>query len=218
MYTVMVTGGLASGKSTLCKLLCDHGAVSIDLDEINRGLLENDENYKAELVGRFGSEILDETGAIVPERLAERAFYDEQSVKDLNAIAFPYITGTANDCILDLSCAPLSDSKILVIEVPLLTEVPDFAKLADEKIAVVIPSEIRFQRAVFRGMDAQDALRRIIAQPSDADRVAIADTVYENMGTTDDMEAWVDDWWESRMDKIGQQAETGSAARPEGDA
>ena len=58
MYTVMVTGGLGSGKSTLCKLICEHGAMSMNLDEIYRGLLESNENMIADLADRFGDDIL----------------------------------------------------------------------------------------------------------------------------------------------------------------
>lgn len=202
MYTVMVTGGLGSGKSTLCELICAHGAISIDLDEINRTLLEGNESYIADLVRRFGRGILDEYGAVDRAALAKVAFSDEQSEKDLNQIAFPYITEMADDYILDVHCTPRSDAQILVVEVPLLTDVPEFAKLADEIIAVNLPSDLRLQRAIARGMDAQDAINRLAVQPTDAERDAIADTVYENVGTREDMERWVDTWWADRTAKL----------------
>ena len=207
MYTVMVTGGLGSGKSTLCRMLCEHGAVSIDLDEINRTLLQSNEDYIAELVGRFGSAILDASGAVVPGELARRAFADEESERDLNEIAFPYITQMANEYILDVHCTPRSDAQILVVEVPLLTDVPEFAELADEVIAVAAPSDLRLQRAIARGMDAADAARRLQVQATDAERAALADTVYDNTGTTEDMAAWCAAWWDSRMTRIEEKRE-----------
>ena len=79
MYTVMVTGGIGSGKSKLVELLCERGAVSIDLDEINRGLITSNAMLISELAARFGEEILDEDGAVIPARLARLAFVDEQS-------------------------------------------------------------------------------------------------------------------------------------------
>ena len=66
MYTVMVTGGIGSGKSKLVELLCERGAVSIDLDEINRRLISSNTMLIDELAERFGEEILDEDGAVVP--------------------------------------------------------------------------------------------------------------------------------------------------------
>lgn len=202
MYTVMVTGGLGSGKSTLCKLICEHGAMSMNLDEIYRGLLESNENMIADLADHFGDDILDDSGMVIRSKLAEEAFSDEQSTKDLNAITFPYIMAMTNDYLLDVHCVPCSSSKVLVVEVPLLTEVPEFAQLADEIIAVNVPSDVRLQRAVARGMNPADALRRLQVQPTDAERDAIADTICDNSGTEDDLRAWADAWWEERMDKI----------------
>lgn len=202
MYTVMVTGGLGSGKSTLCKLICEHGAMSMNLDEIYRGLLESNENMIADLADRFGDDILDDSGMVIRSKLAEEAFSDEQSTKDLNAITFPYIMAMTNDYLLDVHCVPCSSSKVLVVEVPLLTEVPEFAQLADEIIAVNVPSDVRLQRAVARGMNPADALRRLQVQPTDAERDAIADTICDNSGTEDDLRAWADAWWEDRMNKI----------------
>lgn len=202
MYTVMVTGGLGSGKSTLCKLICEHGAMSMNLDEIYRGLLESNENMIADLADRFGDDILDDAGMVIRSKLAEEAFNDEQSTKDLNAITFPYIMAMTNDYLLDVHCVPRSSSKVLVVEVPLLTEVPEFAQLADEIIAVNVPSDVRLQRAVARGMNPVDALKRLQIQPTDAERDAIADTVCDNSGTEDDLRAWADAWWEDRMNKL----------------
>ncbi len=198
MYTVMVTGGIGSGKSTLVQLLCEHGAITIDLDEINRSLIARNAELIDALAQRFGDDILDEDGAVIPSHLAAVAFVDEQSTQDLNAISFPYITEVATDYVLDVHCAPRTDAKVLVVEVPLLTEASEFAKLADEIIAVCAPSEARLARAVARGMDAADVLRRMAVQPTDAERMAIADTVYDNVSTYEDFEAWVSDWWEER--------------------
>lgn len=202
MYTVMVTGGLGSGKSTLCKLICEHGAMSMNLDEIYRGLLESNENMIADLADHFGDDILDDSGMVIRSKLAEEAFSDERSTKDLNAITFPYIMAMTNDYLLDVHCVPCSSSKVLVVEVPLLTEVPEFAQLADEIIAVNVPNDVRLQRAVARGMNPADALRRLQVQPTDAERDAIADTICDNSGTEDDLRAWADAWWEERMNKI----------------
>lgn len=194
MYTVMVTGGIGSGKSTLCELLCEHGALSIDLDAVSHELLETDEEMVADLVAEFGSGILGAGGAVVPARLAERAFATPEATRAMNAITFPRITGRVSDYILDVHCVPRHSAKFLVVEVPLLTEAPEFAKLADEVIAVTAPAELRLSRAIARGMDAHDVLRRMEKQPTDAERAAIADTLCENTGTRDDLQTWVEEW------------------------
>ena len=202
MYTVMVTGGIGSGKSKLVELLCERGAVSIDLDEINRALISGNAMLISELAARFG-EILDEDGAVIPARLAHVAFASEPGTHDLNAISFPYIMQAATNYILNVECAPRTDAKILVVEVPLLTEAPDFARLADEVIAVTAPSDLRLARAVARGMDASDVLARMRAQPTDAERVLIADTVCENICSIEELGDWVDAWYDERMKMLG---------------
>ena len=198
MYTVMVTGGIGSGKSKLVELLCERGAVSIDLDEINRALISGNAMLISELAARF-----DEDGAVIPARLAHVAFASEQATHDLNAISFPYIMQAATNYILNVECAPRTDAKILVVEVPLLTEAPDFARLADEVIAVTAPSDLRLARAVARGMDASDVLARMRAQPTDAERVLIADTVCENICSIEELGDWVDAWYDERMKMLG---------------
>ena len=205
MYTVMVTGGIGSGKTKLVELLCERGAVSIDLDEINRRLISSDDMLISELADRFGEDILDEDVAVVPSRLARVAFADEQSTRDLNAISFPYITEAATNYILNVECVPRTNAKILVVEVPLLTEVPEFAQLADEVIAVVAPSDLRLARAVKRGMDALDVLLRMRVQATDAERTLIADTVCENICSIEELGKWADDWYDERMEMLENQ-------------
>lgn len=201
----MVTGGIGSGKSKLVELLCERGAVSIDLDEINRRLITSNAMLISELAERFGEGILDEDGSVVPSRLASVAFADEQSTRDLNAISFPYITEAATNYILNVECVPRTDAKILVVEVPLLTEAPEFAQLADEVIAVTAPSDLRLARAVARGMDAPDVLARMRMQPTDAERALIADTVCENICSIEELGNWVDAWYDERMEMLENQ-------------
>ncbi len=205
MYTVMVTGGIGSGKSKLVELLCERGAVSIDLDEINRRLISSNTMLIAELAERFGDEILDEDGAVIPARLARLAFASEQATHDLNAISFPYITEAATNYILNVECVPRTNAKILVIEVQLLTEVPEFAQLADEVIAVSAPSELRLARAVTRGMDASDVLARMRVQATDAERALIADTICENICSIEELGDWADAWYDERMEMLEKQ-------------
>lgn len=198
MYVVMITGGIGSGKSTLRRLLCEHGAVSIDLDAIARTLMDNEPQMIAELVDEFGPQILNGDGTVDRSALAQAAFSSAAATRAMNAITFPYITREANEYILNVHCTPRTNSKVLVVEVPLLTEVPQFAELASEVIAVEVPQLQRLARCVERGMDTQDAINRMNRQPSDAERAAIADTICDNSGSEEDLAAWVDAWWADR--------------------
>ena len=200
MYTVIITGGIGSGKSELTRILCeDFGATSLDLDAVAHSLLEGNDSMIQELVERFGQGILDEDGMVVREKLARRAFDNEQATQDMNDITFPYIIEVATDAILGCSCAPLSDAKCQIIEVPLLDKAPELANLADEIIAVVAEPRTRLTRAVKRGMDKDDAMRRYKAQIDDASRIELADTVCTNEGSIEDLKAWAKNWWNARF-------------------
>ena len=202
MYVVMITGGIGSGKSTLRKLMCEHGAVSIDLDQIARTLMDNEQQMVDDLVDEFGSQILEPDGTVNRAALAAVAFASDEATQAMNAITFPYIMREANEYVLNVHCTPRTNAKVLVIEVPLLTDMPQFVQLADEVIAVAVSQPVRLERCVERGMDAQDALARMERQPTDAQRAAIADTICDNSGSAQELEAWVDAWWESRKKRF----------------
>lgn len=199
MRVVMITGGIGSGKSTLRRLLCEKGAVSIDLDAIARTLMDNEPAMVAELADEFGPQILDEDGAVIRSELAHTAFSSPAATRAMNAITFPYITREATEYILNVHCTPRTNAPVLVVEVPLLTEAPELLELADEVIAVEVPQLVRLARCIERGMDAQDAINRMAQQPTDEERASIATTICPNGGTEDELRAWVDSWWAERV-------------------
>lgn len=201
MYTVMVTGGLGSGKSTLVDLLCELGAISIDLDKIGRTVLESDDQVKRELAEEFGDDILDGFGDIIRSKLAERAFVCRETVEAMNAITFPRITALATEYIFE-HCFPRTDRKIMVVEVQILEGDSEFAGLADEIIAVCAPLDLRVERAVARGMDEDDARRRIELQASDVERAHMADTICYNDGDLETLRAWAKRWYDDCMEHI----------------
>lgn len=198
MYVVMITGGVGCGKSTLLNLLCERGAVSIDLDAIAGTLMDNEPQMVAELAGEFGPQILNGDGGVDRDALNELACASAAATRSMNEIVFPYITREANEYILDVHCTPRTHAKVLAIEVAALTDVPQFAELADEVIAIEAPQLQRLARCVESGMDTQDAINRIARQASDTERAAIVDTICDNGGSVEDLVAWVDEWWASR--------------------
>lgn len=202
MYVVMITGGVGCGKSTLLNLLCERGAVSIDLDAIAGTLMDNEPQMVAELAGEFGPQILNGDGGVDCDALNELACASAAATRSMNEIVFPYITREANEYILDVHCTPRTHAKVLTIEVAALTDVPQFAELADEVIAIEAPQLQRLARCVESGMDTQDAINRIARQASDTERAVIADTICDNGGSVEDLVAWVDEWWASREERF----------------
>ena len=201
----MITGGAGSGMSTLRRLMCDRGAVNIDLDAIARTLMDNESQMAAELAEEFGLQVLDDDGSVNRAALVQAACGSAAAMRSMNEILFPYIMREANEYILDVHCTPRTRAKVLVIEAPMLTDVPQFAGMADEVIALEVPQLQRLARCVEHGVDTQDAINRIACQASDAERAAVADTVCDNSGSIEELAAWVDAWWEERKDRISQE-------------
>ena len=200
MYVVFLAGGIASGKSFVARRLESLGAWRIDLDRLSRDVLAPGEPCVGELAKAFGEDLVDpETGALNRSLLAERAFADDAATELLEAIEHPFITARLEALLEgeDPSCPdPLPE--VCVVEIPLLDRVERLIPLADEVIAVVCPLELRLERAVGRGMDADDARLRAARQPSDDYLRAQATHVFDNGGSAEELLAAIDAWWEER--------------------
>ena len=186
---VGLTGGIGSGKSTVAASLARRGATVIDADAIAREVVEPGQPALVKLVERFGSEILNENGTLDRAALAAKAFVDEETKKELEAITWPAIGEE-----FFRRVAEAGDQAIVVHDVPLLTEgnrAKDYAVV----IVVEAPLEVRLVRLEARGVPRDDALRRIDLQATDEQRREIATWVVDNAGTLDSLEAQLDPIW-----------------------
>ena len=197
MYTVVITGGIGSGKSAITDRLAQRGAWRIDLDDVAASV-RDDEAIIEQIVDRFGEEVLDDQGRVDRRALAARAFASEQDTRDLGDIMNPAIVERVVD-MLDEGCdGGSSDPEVCVIEVPVIGPDSPFIGLADEVIAVSAPVETRVARAVARGMDERDVRDRIALQITDEERAALAHVVIDNSGTLEEAHAKADAWWDER--------------------
>jgi dephospho-CoA kinase len=197
MYVVLLTGGLASGKDTVAAYLDELGATVLDLDLIAKEEQES-EDVLAQLTDAFGDDILDKEGTLNRKLLAERAFADNEHAEKLNEICWPPVLERVSNYILYDTCQPLQRGELLIVQIPLLVEEPAFMDLKDEVISVSAPQELRFKRAVERGMSPEDARRRLDLQATDEQRATISDTVFDNSGSLEALKAQVKDWYEDR--------------------
>lgn len=231
MYTLFLTGGIGSGKSTVCGLLRERGARVIDLDAVAREVLDEPAVRRA-VARRFGADVFvrpegllaglapcDECGPDDPfagagldrALLAERAFATPGSTADLNAITHPRILERLGELLCEPSCCMGAAPRLCVVEVPLIESCPEAAaRLADEVIAVTCPVELRRERAVARGMAGEDFDERDARQATDEQRAALAHTVLANDGDADALAAAVDAWWRLR-EEAGWPARTRQA-------
>ncbi|MCL2151290.1 MAG: dephospho-CoA kinase [Coriobacteriia bacterium] len=198
MYTVFLTGGLASGKSTVAERLAAKGATILDLDQIAKEEQES-ESVMAELRAEFGNDIVDSQGQLDRRLLAERAFASPEKTARLNEICWPPTIQRLSEYLVGGSCQPIEHGAMVVVQIPLLVEAQELIPLADEVVTVSVPPEMRLDRAINRGMDKTDAAQRLARQVTDEQREAIADTVFYNSGSLAELYQDIDEWYEQRM-------------------
>lgn len=179
MLTVVVTGGLGAGKSTATAYFASRGATVIDLDTVGRGVLASGSPTLARVADEFGTDLLGEDGSLDRGELARRAFATPEATARLNAIVHPAIASEVGPSLRDVQLLP-NQPDVIVLEVPLLAEAPVYRELADIVLAIEAPTDRRVERAVARGMQADDARRRIAAQADDTARADLADVVIVN--------------------------------------
>lgn len=197
MRTVFLAGGIASGKSTVARMLRERGAWMCDLDQVAREVVEPGSPVLAEIAREFGDDLIDaHTGELNRRLLAARAFDSEVDTTRLEAIELPAIKARLTQILTNTCCAATAPA-VAVVEVPLLDRVEDLLPLADEVLVVVAPLPVRRERAGLRGMTAEDFDRRVERQPSDAYLRAHATHVIDNSGGPGTLKAAVEAWWES---------------------
>jgi len=187
---VGLTGGVGAGKSTVAKLLAEHGAVIIDADAIAREVVEPGTPGFAAVVDAFGDEVVGADGALDRPKLASIVFADDEQRSRLNAIVHPLVGERTAEL---MSAAP--DGAIVVYDVPLLVE-SGLAEGFDFVLVVEASVPTRLARLAARGMPEDDARNRIAAQASDEQRRAVADAVVRNDGSLDDLRVRVEDVWQ----------------------
>ena len=202
MLLVGLTGGIGSGKSTVAELLAARGAWVVDADAVARAVVEPGTPALAQLVERFGSEILDADGRLDRPALGRIAFADEQSRKDLEGITHPAIN---HEFLQRITEAP--EDAIVVCDVPLLVESTTAGSRGYKFVIVVeAPRELRFERLEQRGVPRADAEARMAAQATDEERRAVATHVIDNSGDLAHLERQVETVW---ADLLEQQAASG---------
>lgn len=183
-----LSGGLGSGKTTVARLLAEHGAVVIDADAVAREVVEPGTPGFDAVVARFGDRVVTD-GRLDRAALARIVFSDDQALADLNAIVHPLVRRRSEE----LATAAPRDT-VVVHDIPLLVESPPMGDY--DLVVIVLASEhVRLARLAARGMDETDARSRIAAQASDEQRVAAADVLIHNDGTLDELADQVDALW-----------------------
>jgi dephospho-CoA kinase len=186
---VGLTGGIASGKSTVANELARRGAVIIDADELAREVVEPGTPGLAAIVRRFGDGVL-AGGQLDRAALAKIVFADPQARRDLEGIIHPAVRRRA----AELEAA-VPHTSVIVHMIPLLVET---GQESDFDLCVVVDVDHQTQLAslMARGpMSREEAESRIAAQATREQRLAAADIVVHNVGTINDLRKQLDNLW-----------------------
>lgn len=174
MYKVGITGGIGSGKSTVCGLLSAYGVAVYDSDTKAKALMEQSVTLRESLCAAFGEECYNEDG-LNRQYLASKVFGDEQSLIKLNSIVHPAVRADFR------SWAEQQSGEYVVLESAILFEAA-FETEVDTTLAVLAPVEERVRRAMGRdGADREAILSRIQHQMSDEELHAKADRCLVNL-------------------------------------
>jgi len=185
---VGLTGGIASGKSSVSSILAELGAVVIDADLIAREVVARGTPGLAAVVAEFGPELLTPEGDLDRPAMGALVFGDTDARKRLEAIIHPLVHARSAE--LE---AEAGDHAVVVHDIPLLAEVGRAGSF-DEVVVVDAPADLQVARMVEdREWTREDAESRIAAQATREDRLAIATHVIDNTGTLADLRARVEE-------------------------
>ena len=173
MIRIGVTGGIGSGKSTLCKTIAELGIPVYNADERAKAVMAHDEAVRKAIIREFGEETY---AGSIPDRtaLAAAVFADPEKLARLNAIVHPAVFADFESWAREQE---RQGAKAVAVESAILVE-SGMVKSVDKVIAVEAPEAVRIERVTRRdGMNEAAVKARIARQTGDAQRRAVADWV-----------------------------------------
>lgn len=169
MLTVIVTGGIGSGKSAVCALLAKRGIPVYDSDSRTKALYDSVPGLKERIEAELG----------VPfSSLAKIIFSNSEAREKLEAIVYPLVRADFE------AWRDAQDAPFVVLESAIILSKPIFDGIADYVVAVTAPEEVRLQRLIGRGLTEEDARRRMASQSLDLSK---AHVIIENDGSLDEL-------------------------------
>ncbi|MFM9878958.1 MAG: dephospho-CoA kinase [Burkholderiaceae bacterium] len=179
-FRLGLTGGIASGKSTVAQMLAAHGAALIDADAIARQVTGPGGQAMAALAAEFGTAFVTQGGALDRDKMRALAFADGTARDRLQAIVHPWVSRLAT---LQSEQATAAGAALLVFDVPLLVESAHWRSQLHAVLVVDCEPETQTARAQARsGLDSNAVRQIIAAQASRSKRLAAADLVLYNDG------------------------------------
>ncbi|MDR4226707.1 dephospho-CoA kinase [Bacillus mojavensis] len=178
-----LTGGIASGKSTVANMLIDKGITVIDADIIAKQAVEIGMPAYRQIIDEFGEDILLENGDIDRRKLGALVFTNEQKRLALNSIVHPAVR---EEMLKRRDESIANQETFVVLDIPLLFE-SKLESLVDKIIVVSVTKELQLERLIKRNqLTEEEALSRIRSQMPLEEKVSRADNVIDNSGTLEE--------------------------------
>jgi len=194
LLRVGLTGGIASGKSTIAQRFTELGIPVVDADAAARRVVAPGEPALADVVHRFGPSIIDAAGGLERHELRKLVFADPQARRDLESIMHPRIRAEME------RLAAAAAGPYLVMAIPLLVETAGFNRV-DRVLVVDVPEAVQVERVMARDACSAEQARAVLAaQASRAERLALADDVLVNDADLTELRRGVDALHERYID------------------
>lgn len=190
-YVLGITGGIASGKSTVSQYFSERNIPIIDADIVAREVVEIGTPGLSAIVASFGQEVLLEDGSLNRKKLGDIIFKDSDKRTLLNALLKEFI----DQRIHELICYYRKETTPLVIlDIPLLFEA-GYEEMVDEVMLVFVSKEQQLDRLMARNdLTVEEAKARINSQMPLQDKTLLSDTIIDNNGTRDNTVKQLDNW------------------------
>lgn len=198
-YILGLTGGIASGKSTISQFFKEQSVPVVDADIVARDIVEPGTKGLADIVLHFGTGILLPNGSLNRKKLGRIIFSDEKKRLLLDDILKTPLKKGIDE---KINFYRNQNYPLIVFDAPLLFEA-GYTHIVDEVMVSYVPREVQIKRLQTRDdIDSIEARKKIASQLSLADKKEMADVVIDNSGTIEQTYKQVEDWLETFKSKL----------------
>lgn len=202
MYIIGLTGNIATGKSTVARLLGELGAEVIDADRVAHATMAPHTAVWEAIRRTFGPQVIAPDGTVDRRRLGAIVFADPAALAHLEGIVHPAVRVALTARLHELRSRPQPPAAVVIEAIKLIEG--GLGELCDAIWLVVAPRDVQVERLVrTRGLTAAEAERRIDAQPPAEPKRALANRVIENSGSLEDLERQVREAWQQTVAGCG---------------
>ena len=182
MFVLGITGGIGSGKSTVSSLLAERGLPVLDADEISRSVTGPMGRAMPEIAETFGKKVVSANGALNRKAMSDIAFSDKKKLDQLSSIIHKHVFEQIDET---LRKEKEKGTKCVVLDVPI--PVNKFREVCNQIWVVTCDKDVRLARLQKRGMNKEEAERRIAVQMTDDEYCELGDHSIDNSWALDDL-------------------------------